>query len=153
MHILENILKAVSDKNRLRILMLLSIRKMCVCELAYILGITQPSVSKHIKKLSLAGLIGSEQYCFWTNYYLKKDSIYARILLPCFKKWLKKEKVIKEDLKRLKKTDRKRLKVCYKKMKPPGLKSGVPRGGILERPLSILAGRGGPCATRKDFTR
>jgi len=24
-------------------------------------------------------------------------------------------------------------------MEPPGLKSGVPRGGILERPLSILA--------------
>ena len=39
---LEKLLKALADKNRLRILKLLEVRKMCVCELASVLGITQP---------------------------------------------------------------------------------------------------------------
>lgn len=108
---LEKILKAVSDKNRLRILMLLEKRKMCVCELAYTLGITQPSVSKHLKKLTLAGLLGSEQDHFWTNYYLKKDNLYADVLLPCLRKWLLREKIIRQDLRKIKTVDR---RICLK---------------------------------------
>ena len=57
MEILDKTLKAFADSNRLRILKLLEKKKMCVCELAFVLGITQPSVSKHLKKLTSTGLI------------------------------------------------------------------------------------------------
>ena len=43
---------------------------MCVCELASILEISQPAVSKHLKKLKNAGIISSEQDGLWTNYFL-----------------------------------------------------------------------------------
>lgn len=110
---LEKIIKALADKNRLRIIKLLELRKMCVCELAFILGISQPSVSKHLKKLSNAGLIASEQDRFWTNYYLKADVKVLKDFLTCLKKHLSKEGIIKQDLKKLKRVNR--LKLCCKK--------------------------------------
>ncbi len=70
MDFLEQLLKALADKNRLRILGLLTHKDYCVCELAYVLKITQPSVSKHLKKMKLAGLIDSRQEGLWTTYYL-----------------------------------------------------------------------------------
>lgn len=109
---LEKILKALADKNRLRIIKLLGAKKLCVCELAFILGISQPSVSKHLKKLSSAGIIDSEQDCFWTNYYLRADVKALKAFLTCLKKNLSKEAIIKQDLKRSKKVDR--FRICCK---------------------------------------
>lgn len=106
-------LKAVADKNRLRILHLLQTRTMCVCELAFVLGITQPSVSKHLKKLSEADIIESEQDHFWTNYCLKDSDETANAILSCLKKRLINDPVLKKDLEKLKKADRTRL--CCKK--------------------------------------
>jgi len=110
---LEKVLKALGDKNRLRILKVLEKRKMCVCEIADILGITQPSVSRHLKKLKDAGLIGGEQDGLWTNYYLKrKAGRYIEVLLQSLKRWLNEDKTIKEDLLRAKKVDRNSL--CHR---------------------------------------
>ena len=64
--------KTFADKNRLRILNLLQQRKMCVCELAFVLQVTQPSISRHLKRMKESGLIGDEQDGFWTNYFLMK---------------------------------------------------------------------------------
>ncbi len=106
---LEKIIKALADKNRLRILKLLEARKLCVCELSFILGITQPSVSKHLKKMNEAGLISSEQDRFWTNYYLKSDVRELKSFLNCLKKQLSKEDVIKQDLNKLKRVNKSRV--------------------------------------------
>jgi ArsR family transcriptional regulator, arsenate/arsenite/antimonite-responsive transcriptional repressor len=106
---LERLLKALADKNRLRILKLLEARKMCVCELAFVIGITQPSVSRHLKKLGQAGLIESEQDCFWTNYYIRSDHRLLKTLLSCLKKALSGDGSIKADAKKLKKVDRTKL--------------------------------------------
>lgn len=103
---LEALLKALADKNRLRILKLLQIRKMCVCELAFVIGITQPSVSRHLKKLKRAKIIGSEQDRFWTNYYLRKDKDVLRTLLRCLRKHLSGDNIIKKDARKLKKVNR-----------------------------------------------
>ena len=110
---LERLLKALADKNRLRILKLLEARKMCVCELAFVLGITQPSVSKHLKKLSAAGIVACEQDRFWTNYYLRKDNESLKMLLSCCKKHLSSNVTIKGDLEKLKRVNR--TKLCCKK--------------------------------------
>jgi ArsR family transcriptional regulator len=110
---LEGLLKALADKNRLRILKLLERRKMCVCELAFVIGITQPSVSKHLKKLSRAGIIGSEQDGFWTRYFLRDDKWALKTLLGCLEKALNGEDIIKKDAQRLRKV--KRARVCIRR--------------------------------------
>ena len=48
---IENLLKILADEKRLRILSLLRKKPRCVCELAAVLGVTQPSVSRHLNKL------------------------------------------------------------------------------------------------------
>jgi ArsR family transcriptional regulator len=50
------VMKALSDPNRVKLLKLLQKREMCVCEIQAALGISQPTVSKHLKILEGAGL-------------------------------------------------------------------------------------------------
>lgn len=64
-------LKAVSDPARLQILALLRSLpdcEACVCDLTEPLGLTQPTVSHHLKVLSKAGLVASEKRGYWTWY-------------------------------------------------------------------------------------
>ena len=51
------ILKILSDNNRLRILNLLYVQELCVCELEYLLGISQSNLSKHLRLMSDAGFL------------------------------------------------------------------------------------------------
>ncbi len=50
-------LKAVSDPSRFKILKLLQQKSWCVCEITRVLGLAQPSVSRHLKQLEEAGLV------------------------------------------------------------------------------------------------
>ncbi len=110
---LEKTLKILSDKNRIRIVQLLRKQKLCVCELAFVLGIKQPSVSRHLKKLKSVGLIKEEQDSFWTNYVLHtKGNEQWTSFLGHLTLWLKEDKQVKEDLKKLLKADR--TKLCCK---------------------------------------
>jgi ArsR family transcriptional regulator, arsenate/arsenite/antimonite-responsive transcriptional repressor len=106
------IFKCFADKNRVRILKLLEKKKMCVCELAFVLDITQPSISRHLKKMRKAGLIESEQEGFWTNYYLSDKDKCAAVIMKNIKIWLNDDAVIKADLQKAKKANRQKL--CYK---------------------------------------
>ncbi len=113
MRSIESALKALADKNRLRILALLGEKKMCVCELAYVLKATQPNISKHLRKLEAVDLIRAEQDSFWTNYsVIKPPNSYLRIILEQFKK----EDFHFSDLKRARKANRKNL-CCKRKRK------------------------------------
>ena len=49
-------LRALGDENRLRILMLLRERELCVLEVVGVLGISQPLASSHLAVLREAGL-------------------------------------------------------------------------------------------------
>jgi ArsR family transcriptional regulator len=107
---LERTLKTLADKNRLRIVGLLSREKLCVCELASVLKITQPSVSKHLKKLKQAGIIDSEQDGFWTNYFLVGGSKNSeRELVIVVEKLLSELLEIKADARTAKKINRQKL--------------------------------------------
>lgn len=110
----EKTLKALADKNRIRILKILENKKMCVCELSHVLGITQPSVSRHLKKLKSAELIKDEQDGFWTNYMLNKPAnIYGAKLNKLIKESLNDDVVVKQDLIKSKKA--KRENICKTK--------------------------------------
>lgn len=110
---LDIVFKALADINRIRILKLLEKRKMCVCELAFILGVSQPAASKQLKKMLKAGFIDFEQDGFWTNYFLNSKNGYADKLLKLLSGWLNDETVIKDDLVKAKKANREKL--CCKK--------------------------------------
>jgi len=70
MKLLLKVMKALADGNRLRILRLLMDRPRCVCELQQALGITQPSVSKHLRILEEAGLVDKERSGQFIDYRL-----------------------------------------------------------------------------------
>jgi ArsR family transcriptional regulator len=109
MDTLQKLFKIFADKNRLRIFKLLEQQKLCVCELAYVLEVTQPSISRHLKKMKDVGLIDTQQDGFWTNYFLRKGSKTYESVLVCVKSLLKDDKTILSDVKKLQSVDRSKL--------------------------------------------
>ncbi len=69
--------KTLGDPTRVRIVHLLATSEepVCVCELIEPLGLTQPTVSHHLKKLTDAGLIVREQRGVWAYYTLDEDAL------------------------------------------------------------------------------
>ncbi|WP_456432893.1 ArsR/SmtB family transcription factor [Thermosulfuriphilus sp.] len=66
-------LKAIGDGTRLRLLALLVLRPCCVCELAASLGLSQPTVTRHLQKLTEAGFIQAERKGFFQIYRLAPE--------------------------------------------------------------------------------
>ncbi|HYK89844.1 MAG TPA: metalloregulator ArsR/SmtB family transcription factor [Acidobacteriota bacterium] len=54
---LDEVLKAAADPTRLRLLNLLRLGSICVCDLQAVLRVSQPSVSRHLAALRHAGLV------------------------------------------------------------------------------------------------
>jgi len=69
--------KALADPHRVKILNLLATSPdpVCVCELTGPLGLSQPTVSHHLKKLLAAGLLEREQRGTWAYYSLRPDAL------------------------------------------------------------------------------
>jgi len=68
------VFKALSDKNRLLIIEMLSCGELCACDIIEGLELTQPTVSHHMKILQHAGLVNSKKNGKWTIYSLDKDA-------------------------------------------------------------------------------
>ncbi|MHA2232143.1 MAG: ArsR/SmtB family transcription factor [Candidatus Hodarchaeales archaeon] len=64
--ILSSWLKVIADPIRLQMLLLLRERELCACELEFILQISQPTVSYHLQKLRVAGLVDLVREGRWT---------------------------------------------------------------------------------------
>ena len=74
-------LKAISDETRLRILILLFTKELCVCEICDIIGESQPKVSRHLAKLRDTGIVEDKRQGQWIFYYLtSKNKVEADIL-------------------------------------------------------------------------
>jgi ArsR family transcriptional regulator len=69
--------KALADPGRVRILNLLANADgpVCVCELTPRLGLSQPTVSFHLKKLVQAGLLEREQRGVWAYYSIDQEAL------------------------------------------------------------------------------
>ena len=68
---IASLLKALSDPTRLRLLSHVAAQgcdSVCACDLTEPLGISQPTVSHHMKKLVDAGLLTREQKGRWAHY-------------------------------------------------------------------------------------
>ncbi|WP_462323979.1 ArsR/SmtB family transcription factor [Desulfoplanes sp.] len=54
---LVKVMKALSDPGRVKILKMLHVRELCVCEIQAALELAQPTISKHLRILEEAGLV------------------------------------------------------------------------------------------------
>ena len=84
---LARIFKALGDPTRVRLLSLISAAdegEACVCELTDPIGLSQPTVSHHLKQLVDAGLLTREQRGKWAYYRVVEETLTAlsRALAP-----------------------------------------------------------------------
>jgi ArsR family transcriptional regulator len=68
-------LKALSNKNRLEIIFLLKQGVRCLCELEYILDVSQPTISHHLKILESASIIIIERNGKWNLISLNESPL------------------------------------------------------------------------------
>ncbi len=69
--------KALADPARVRIVNALATadEPVCACEFEPALGLSQPTVSHHLKKLTDVGLLEREQRGKWAYFSLKRDAV------------------------------------------------------------------------------
>lgn len=102
------IFKALSDPTRLRILMLLLQKNLCVCEVVFTLKMEQSRISHQLRILKDADLVEDVRDGKWTNYRIPEKTKKNLTLLF--------DKIIKptcSDLEEFEK-DRKNLEICIK---------------------------------------
>jgi ArsR family transcriptional regulator len=102
------VFKSLSDRTRLRIIRLLLVKDLCVCELMFVLGMAQSRISHQLRILRDAGLVADTRDGQWIIYRippLVRTTIAS--LLELFPRGT--AKVTKEEA-----GDRKKLNVCLK---------------------------------------
>ena len=97
------VMKALSDPGRVKIVKMLQHKVMCVCEIQGLLGLAQPTVSKHLRMLEETGLVQSSKDGLWVNYRLGDGaaSPYAAALLGNLRHWLEDDPDIRSAVARL----------------------------------------------------
>lgn len=101
------VLKAISEINRIRILMMLSKKELCVCEITTILGLNTSTVSSHLSVLKNSGLIEDKKNGKWINYNINhKMDNFTKDLFQLLIKYFELEDIIICDLEKLNSIDR-----------------------------------------------
>jgi ArsR family transcriptional regulator len=75
---LARLFKALADPTRVRLLSLIAASdagEACICELTEPVGLSQPTVSHHMKLLAEAGLVVREQRGKWAYYAVVSDAL------------------------------------------------------------------------------
>ncbi len=64
--------KALADETRLRIINILLLKELCVCELQEILDMSEPRISRHLRILKEAGLVSYRVKGKWVFYSIQE---------------------------------------------------------------------------------
>ncbi|MHC1684466.1 MAG: ArsR/SmtB family transcription factor [Clostridiaceae bacterium] len=113
---LLNMFKLLSDETRLRILIILYHRELCVCQLQGVLEESQPKISKHLAKLRDLGFVKDERQEQFINYYLTDNDMLKEILKSIIEN-ANEHETISKDLERLKYAEKfKEMKILQNKM-------------------------------------
>lgn len=96
-----NIIKALGDENRLRIVNVLFGKELCVCEVEGILSMTQSNISRHLSKLTSSGVTKYRKDAKYIYYSLDEDTLQKHPFIAEAIKDLKNEKRYQDDLDRL----------------------------------------------------
>jgi len=71
--------KALADETRLRVLKLLEVREMCVCEVMVALDLTQPTASHHLGLLENAGFVKGRKEGKWVFYKVANPDLIKKM--------------------------------------------------------------------------
>ncbi|MCE9614758.1 MAG: metalloregulator ArsR/SmtB family transcription factor [Lentisphaerae bacterium] len=95
--------KALSDPQRVRILMMLRPGELCVCQIVEVLALAPSTVSKHLSILSGAALVDSRKEGRWAYYRISEgaDGAFARPVLKWVADALRGDAAIAQDNKTL----------------------------------------------------
>ena len=102
---LINLFKVLSDETRMRILVLLYHKKLCVCQIQGILEEGQPKISKHLGKLRDMGFVKIERQEQFIYYYIDVDNELLKDILEKIILNSENYDTVKKDLKILQKGD------------------------------------------------
>lgn len=110
MRTIEKLFKSLADGNRLRILKMLEVKPLCVCEITEVLGIAQPSVSRHLAILKDANLVEDSKEGQWVIYSLaQRGDQTVAYLLKGLHGWIEDESQILSDREKARKVTRSQL--------------------------------------------
>jgi ArsR family transcriptional regulator len=100
--------KSLSDPNRLRILKMLQVKPLCVCEITDVLQLATSTVSKHLSILKEAGFIIEQKDGKWVNYMINPQPDDPRIssVISTLDFWIADNKTIEADKVKVIKVDR-----------------------------------------------
>jgi ArsR family transcriptional regulator, arsenate/arsenite/antimonite-responsive transcriptional repressor len=112
---LTDFFKLLSDETRLRILVLLYHKKLCVCEIYGIMDESQPKISKHLAKLRDMGLVKDERQEQFIYYYLTIENVLLQDILQKIVDNIDNYPVLKSDTEKIKNT-KKFIEVCQNKL-------------------------------------
>jgi len=98
----EDVMKAVADPTRVRILKILEGGELCVCQVIAVVALGQSTISKHLFLLRAAGLIKDRKDRKWVHYSLdgKSGNPFAGEMLRNIRKWLNDDPVVVRDRQR-----------------------------------------------------
>ena len=105
------IFKALGDETRLRIVKMLEVKKMCVCEITSIIGSSMPTVSNHLKILKEAGLVEQDRSEKYMNYSIAdSENDFVKQILGMIR--VIETPLSISDREAALRTDRKEMKIC-----------------------------------------
>ncbi len=79
-----NLFRLLSDETRLKMMVVLFVRPLCVCELSSLLKINQPKISKHLSKLKDLGYVDGARHEKYILYTLNFKSAKEAALFEAF---------------------------------------------------------------------
>ncbi|HEY6210539.1 MAG TPA: metalloregulator ArsR/SmtB family transcription factor [Gemmatimonadales bacterium] len=80
--VLDALFKGFADPTRIRILNVLAAGELCVCDIVALLGLAQPTVSRHLAYLRRTGLVAARPELRFTYYHLAepKDPVHRNLI-------------------------------------------------------------------------
>jgi ArsR family transcriptional regulator len=95
---MERFFLGLGDRTRLRLLNLMGEQEVCVCYFVEILGVLQPTISRHLAYLRRAGLVAARREGKWMHYRIVvPENEFARELLSGTLRWLAEDKEMQRD--------------------------------------------------------
>jgi len=109
-----SIAKALADEGRLRVLVALADRELCVCEIIELLGLAPSTVSKHLSILRQAGVVEARKNGRWIYYRLagKDAPREVKAAVEWVRTSLAADPLVRDDAKRVSRIVSRRVDAC-----------------------------------------
>jgi ArsR family transcriptional regulator len=106
-----NLFKALGDPNRIRIMKMVGVRELCLCELREILGLSSSTVSKHLTILRDAGLLLDSKDGKWVNFRVNANAgqQVIRSVIALIGESFNDDDAVRADLKKIRTVNRKKI--------------------------------------------